>query len=174
MASKYTFSDYSPDWPAAFTAASERVSVVLADEVIEVHHVGSTAVPGLAAKPIIDLLPVVKDIVAIDAFNERMERAGYRVWGEYGLSGRRFFTLDEGGRRRHNIHVFQSGHPDIERHVAFRDYLRHRPDLRDEYAALKREAYAAHPADIAAYNDHKAEWIRRIEKTALQRRPDAT
>lgn len=171
MASRYSFADYSPAWPAAFEAARERLAPLFGEELVALHHIGSTAVPGLAAKPTIDLLPVVRDIARVDTLGERLERAGYRVWGERGLPGRRLFTLDDAaGRREQNAHVYAAGHPDVERHLAFRDHLRADAAARDEYAALKREAYARHPADIAAYNDHKTAWIRRVERIALNRR----
>lgn len=165
--SKYTFAEYSPDWPAAFAREAERLRALLGDELVIAHHVGSTSVPGLAAKPIIDLLPLVRDIGRIDDLAPRLVEAGYRAWGEYGLPGRRYFTRDDGEVRTHNVHIYQSGNPDTDRHLAFCAYLRGHEEARREYEALKREVYARHPADIGAYNDGKDAWIKRIEPIAL-------
>ncbi|MEO7909328.1 MAG: GrpB family protein [Roseiflexaceae bacterium] len=168
MPSQYTFSDYSPAWPVAFSDEAERLELLLGDELVNVHHIGSTSVPGLAAKPIIDLLPLVRAIETLDGLTPMLELAGYQAWGEYGLAGRRYFTKDRGAYRTHNIHIYQADNPDVERHLAFCAYLRHHAQVRDEYAALKRAVYAQHPADISAYNDGKNAWIRAVETVALE------
>ena len=168
MPSQYTFTDYSPAWPVAFNREAERLKSLLGDELITVHHIGSTSVPGLAAKPIIDLLPLVRSIEALDRLTPMLEHAGYQAWGEYGLPGRRYFTKDRDSYRTHNIHIYQADNLDVERHLAFCAYLRSYAPVRDEYAALKRDLYAQHPADISAYNDGKNEWIKAVEAVALE------
>ena len=167
MPSTYTFTDYSPEWPVTFKREAGRLRELLRDELIIVHHIGSTSVPGLAAKPIIDLLPLVRNISHVDDRTPMLEDAGYKAWGEYGLPGRRFFTKDRRAYRTHNIHIYQVGDPDIERHLAFCAFLRSYEQMRNEYEALKRASYARHPANIAAYNDEKNVWIKRIEQVAL-------
>jgi GrpB-like predicted nucleotidyltransferase (UPF0157 family) len=168
MTSRYTFAEYSSAWPAEFQRESARLRSVLGSELVCVHHIGSTSVPGLAAKPIIDLLPVAQDIRGIDRFTGLMEQSGYRAWGEYGIPGRRYFTRDRDECRTHNLHVFQQGDPQVERHLAFCAYLRSHEKVRDEYAALKREVYARHPDDINSYMDGKDAWIKRVEKIAVE------
>lgn len=165
--SKYTFSDYSADWPREFEREAQRLKSLLGGELRAVHHIGSTSVPGLSAKPIVDLLPVAGDIGRIDEQTSRLEQAGYKAWGEYGIAGRRFFTKDRGGYRTHNIHVFEEGDAQIERHLAFCAYLRADDPMRDQYAALKRDVYARHPDDIAAYSAGKDAWIKRVEPLAV-------
>jgi GrpB-like predicted nucleotidyltransferase (UPF0157 family) len=167
MPSQYAFTDYSPEWPVEFQREAERLKLLMDDILLAVHHIGSTAVPGLAAKPIIDLLPVVKDMAAADEHTQRLLEAGYRAWGEYGLKGRRYFTKDSLEQRTHNIHVYQAGHPDVERHLAFCAYLNAHPPVCREYEALKRQVYARHPADIAAYNEGKNNWIKQLEPVAI-------
>ena len=158
---------YSPEWPIEFEREATRLRSILGDEIVEFHHIGSTSVPGLDAKPIIDMLPLVHNIERIDGYSDRMIAAGYRIWGEYGLRGRRFFTRDSNGFRTHNIHVYAKGDPEALRHLAFCAYLREHPDVRREYVMVKRAAYTRYPADIDAYNDAKDDYIKRIEKVAL-------
>ncbi|WP_035991365.1 GrpB family protein [Leptolyngbya sp. KIOST-1] len=167
MPSLYTFTDYSPEWPHAFEQAAAQLRSLLGDDLIAIHHIGSTSVPGLAAKPIIDLLPVAQSIEAIAAQTPQLEAAGYLAWGEYGLPGRRYFTRDRDGYRTYNIHIYGQGDPDIDRHLAFRDYLRAHSPVRDEYAAVKRAAYAQHPTDIGGYSDSKHDWIQTVEAKAM-------
>lgn len=168
MPSLYTFTDYSPEWPLEFKKEAARLRSLLGKKIISIHHIGSTSVPGLAAKPIIDLLPTVQNIERIDECTAMLQDAGYKPWGEYGLPGRRLFTKDRNGYRTHNIHIYQVEDPDIERHLAFCAFLRNHEDIRQAYAALKREVYAHHPADIAAYSDGKNAWIQQIEPLALE------
>jgi GrpB-like predicted nucleotidyltransferase (UPF0157 family) len=169
MPSRYTFEPYSHDWPRQFEREAQRLRGLLGAELIAVHHIGSTAIPGLAAKPIIDLLPVVCQIERVDPLTPAFEAAGYRAWGEYGLSGRRYFTRDDAaGLRTHNIHVYGEGNADFHRHLAFRDFLRAHPTLQREYEQVKRRAYTLHPADIERYNDAKDAWIKRVEREAIE------
>ena len=167
MPSLYTFEAYSPQWPRQFEEEAARLRALLGEEIVTIHHIGSTSVPGLAAKPVIDLLPLVRDIHRMDELTPMMQAAGYRAWGEYGLPGRRYFNKDRGEVRTHNIHIYQADNPDVDRHLAFCAYLRAHGDVCQEYEALKRQVYAMHPADIAAYNNGKNEWIKRIEQVAM-------
>ena len=167
MTSLYTFSEYSADWPLEFEREAGRLRGYFKDEIVAIHHIGSTSVPGLAAKPVIDVLPVIRHIETADALTSLLEKEGYRAWGEYGLAGRRFFTRDRGGYRTHNIHIYGEGHPDIERHLAFCAYLRAHADARKEYETIKRAAYARFPANIDGYMECKDEWIKQHEIIAL-------
>jgi GrpB-like predicted nucleotidyltransferase (UPF0157 family) len=99
--------------------------LLVGEELVAIHHVGSTAVPGLAAKPIIALIPIARDIDRIDEVTPLLVKAGYKAWGENGIAGRRFFTKDGGEYRTHNRHVFAEGDPAVERHLALCAYLRH-------------------------------------------------
>src|SRR3954462_15829402 len=100
MPSQYTFSAYSPDWPRQFEEEAQRLGTLLGDEIVVIHHIGSTSVPGLGAKAKIDMLPLVRDINHIDALTPVLVESGYKAWGEYGLPGRRYFTRDRDGYRQ--------------------------------------------------------------------------
>src|SRR4051812_24554265 len=167
MPSRYSFTEYSPEWPLLFAVEAATLRALLGQELVVIHHIGSTAVPGLAAKPIIDLLPVVVNIDRVDAHTPALAAAGYKAWGEYGLPGRRYFTKDNCEYRTHNIHIFQEGNDDIERHLALCAYLRSHVEVREDYARLKREVYARHPADIQSYMGGKDAWIKRVEQVAV-------
>ena len=167
MPSLYTFAEYSPEWPRQFEQEAQRLRALLGDEVVAIHHIGSTSVSGLAAKPIIDLLPLVRDITRVDELTPTLQAVGYKPWGEYGLPGRRFFTKDRDEYRTHNIHIYQADNPEVERHLAFCAYLRSHEDVCKEYEALKREAYALHPASIPDYNDYKDTFIKQLEQVAI-------
>lgn len=165
--SKYTFEAYSADWPRQFEQYAAIVRDILDDNVVAVHHIGSTSVPGLAAKPIIDLLPLVYNIDAVAEKRGAFEAAGFRYWGEYGLEGRRYLTKDRDGVRLLNCHTYQYDHPERIRHLAFPAYLRAHADAQAAYAAIKRQAIEAHPADIDAYNSFKSNWIQRHQALAI-------
>ena len=167
MPSRYGFTNYSPHWPQEFDRVAAQLRTLLGDKLIAVHHIGSTSVPGLAAKPIIDVLPIVKQIERMDLLTPQFQTAGFQIWGEYGLPGRRFFTKDNNGERTHNVHVYGQGNDHIERHLAFCAYLRRHDAVCREYETLKRKVYAQHPADITAYNDGKNNWIKSIEPLAV-------
>lgn len=141
---------------------------VLGSIIVAVHHIGSTAVPGLAAKPIIDLMPLVTDLTSLDRERLRVEALGYDWHGELGISGRRYCTLSsEAGMRIVQLHFFQADSPEVWRHIAFRDYLREHPDVAAAYDGEKRRARDLHPNDSHAYTDEKSAWIRDMEAKAL-------
>ena len=96
---------YDPDWPNLFKIEADRTIAVFGPEVMAIHHVGSTAIPNICAKPIIDVLVEVQDIEKIDDFNEEMVRQGHRPQGEFGIPGRRFFIKGDDATRTHHIHV---------------------------------------------------------------------
>jgi GrpB-like predicted nucleotidyltransferase (UPF0157 family) len=145
----------------------ERLKV-LGPMLAGVHHIGSTAVPGLAAKPILDLMPLVTSLDGLDRERGKVEALGYEWHGEYGIAGRRYCTLaDAGGVRLVQLHFFEVDSPHAKRHLAFRDYLRAHREVRRAYEAEKRRARDLHPNDSHAYSDEKAVWIQKMETTAL-------
>jgi GrpB-like predicted nucleotidyltransferase (UPF0157 family) len=160
---------YDPLWPQAFAVASEAVASALGGNLLEIHHIGSTAIPGIHAKPIIDMLAIVSDIAAIDQCVAQMKSLGYEAMGEFGIAGRRYFRRDNlAGDRTHQVHTYQNGSPHNQRHLAFRDFLRSHPELSGQYGELKRRLAAAHPNDMEAYMDGKDSFIKETEATAVE------
>jgi len=140
----------------------------LGPTLVAVHHIGSSSVPGLAAKPIIDLMPLVTSLADLDRERGRVEALGYCWHGELGIVGRRYCTLsDADGRRLVQLHFFSADSAEVRRHIAFREYLRAHPQAAAAYEAEKRRARDLHPNDTHAYTDEKDAWIRRTEAAAL-------
>ena len=127
---------YDPAWPEMYEEEKRLILQILGEQLIAIYHIGSTSVPGLAAKPIIDIMPVVRDVGQIDRLQPAFEAIGYEYMGELGIPGRRY--LRKGGDdRTHQIHIFEeSNEKDILRHLAVRDYLRLYSDARKAYGRL--------------------------------------
>ena len=158
---------YDPEWPHMAAGHAERLRG-LGSILLKVHHIGSTSVPGLMAKPIIDLLPVVTDLTDLDLKQERVEALGYKWHGEFGMSGRRYCTLSyESGVRIAQLHFFKMDSLEIVRHIAFRDYLRAHSDVARAYEREKMRARNLYPSDSHSYTDEKAAWVQDTESNAL-------
>ncbi|MYB84638.1 MAG: GrpB family protein [Chloroflexi bacterium] len=159
--------EYNPDWPRLFEREAAAIRESCHPWVVEVHHVGSTAVPGLAAKPVLDVMPVAAGPAdALEAVSP-MTSLGYRYRGENGIKGRLYFEKAVDGRIVAHAHMFPPGHPAIRTHLAFRDYLRTHPGAARDYERLKRELAAKHRNDREAYTDAKAAFIEGIITAAM-------
>ncbi len=161
---------HNPEWRKEFESESKRVALALGEIVVAIHHIGSTAIPNIYAKPVIDLLVEVNDITKVDERNWAMEALGYEVMGEFGIPHRRYFRKDnESGIRIHHVHTFEIASPEIERHLAFRDYLIAHPEKAQKYSELKLKLVKQlHPDDIDGYMDGKDGFIKEMEKQALE------
>lgn len=160
---------HDPAWKGKFEAEAAALRSALGDEALAVHHIGSTSVPGLRAKPTIDVLIEVREIGKLDGLEAQMAERGYEAWGEYGIPGRRFFTRVRGPERLCNVHAFEAGSPGVERHLAFRDHLIQHPETARAYGDLKRNLAERFPADMEAYMEGKDAFIKEAEGEALSR-----
>jgi GrpB-like predicted nucleotidyltransferase (UPF0157 family) len=158
---------YDPAWPEMFEREAAPLREVFGSRLVEIHHIGSTSIPGMHAKPIIDMMPLVHAIDAVDAVNDSMVALGHEARGEYGIPGRRYFPKGGDVDRSINVHVFAHDDPSAARHLAFRNYLRAHPKVACEYAELKLEGARLHPNDIHGYMDHKDGFIKRVALVAL-------
>ena len=159
--------EYNPEWKQMFDEEASAIKQILGTELIEIHHIGSTSVTGLKAKPIIDIMTVVKDIAHVDRLNSEFEKIGYECMGEFGIPGRRYFRKG-GANRTHQVHIFgESSKKDIERHLAVREYLRNHVDVAKKYAELKSRLALLFPDDIDGYSDGKDDFVKQMEQEAL-------
>ncbi|MEM6451802.1 MAG: GrpB family protein [Cyanobacteria bacterium P01_D01_bin.105] len=160
---------HDPKWREAFEVESKRIANALGTNVIAVHHIGSTAIPGIYAKPIIDLLVEVKDLVEVDERSASMEALSYEVMGEYGIPSRRYFRKNnQTGARTHHVHTFKVGSAQVERHLAFRDYMIAHPENAQRYSELKRRLAKEYPTNIDGYIDGKDGFIKAMDGNAAQ------
>ncbi len=149
-----------------FEVEAERLTAVFQPNLVAIHHIGSTAVPGIKAKPIIDIMVIVEDINQVNDCNEAMSQLGYIAKGENGINGRRYFRKGSDVHHTHHIHTYQDGHPDIARHLNFRDYLIAHPDVAQAYSRLKEELARKYESDPPLYTDNKTDFIRQVEEKA--------
>ena len=164
---------YDARWPAAFNYEASRIRSALSGVPIVLHHIGSTAIPGIVAKPVIDLLGVVPAVADLDRHEHQLASIGYEAKGEYGIPGRRYFQkAAPDGPRTHHLHVFATGSPEIHRHLDFRDYLRAFPEEAIAYATLKQDL-ATRVSSRDEYSDGKTEFIRTIEQRAAAWREES-
>jgi GrpB-like predicted nucleotidyltransferase (UPF0157 family) len=152
--------DYDPGWPALFEREERRIRALLGGKVLRLEHTGSTSVPGLAAKPIIDMTLVVPDSADEDAYVAPLEAAGYVLrirepeWYEH--------RVLKGPDTNVNLHVFSPGSPEVDRMVGFRDWLRTHDDDRDLYARTKRELATREWQYVQNYADAKTAVVEEI------------
>ena len=160
---------HNPQWRDAFEAEAGHLAAALDENAAAIHHIGSTAIPNIYAKPVIDMLVEVRDIALLDGQSSAMESLGYEVMGEFGIPGRRYFRKETSeGIRTHQIHAFEAGSAEAERHLAFRDYMIAHPGDALEYSELKRKLAGEHPLSIDGYMDGKDTFIKEMDRRAAQ------
>jgi GrpB-like predicted nucleotidyltransferase (UPF0157 family) len=159
--------EYDLAWPGKAEAEIGRIRAAMGDAAVRIDHVGSTAVPGLAAKPIVDLQLSVSDIGVRSSYVEPLERLGYLLAPDPDSPDFHFFGLPAARPRTHHLHVCAAGSEDERRHLAVRDYLRAHPDEVVAYAELKRGLVARTPGDRLAYITGKDSYVVALELRAL-------
>jgi GrpB-like predicted nucleotidyltransferase (UPF0157 family) len=160
--------DYDPDWPTIFQELSIPINIALGDIAIANEHVGSTAVPGLAAKPIIDIDVVVASPSHLSEAVTRLAVLGYIHQGDLGIRGREAF-MAPASKPKHHLYVCPVDSGELRRHRMFRDYLRAHPDAAATYAALKKDAARRFLDDRVSYTAYKGDFIEEILRVAATR-----
>ncbi|MEW4022570.1 bifunctional GNAT family N-acetyltransferase/GrpB family protein [Bacillus sp. YAF8] len=156
---------HQPEWKEMFEREKANLLRIFGRALHSVSHIGSTSIPGMAAKPVIDILAEVKEISDADRFSPQLEALGYEAKGENGIEGRRFFQKG-GNKRTHHVHIYETGHPDVGRHLLFRDYLTAKPEKAAQYMKLKNGLAETYPYDMAKYIEGKKDWIKAAEQEA--------
>ena len=154
---------YDGRWARDFTEIAGEIRAALGELAVDIQHVGSTSVPGLSAKPIVDIDVVIRDDSVFDAVALELNKIGYHHEGNLGIPGREAFGYEgKDHLRKHHLYVCPQDSPELKRHMAFRDYLRAHPDAAREYGRVKEEGASLHPHDIEGYIGHKSAFIERI------------
>jgi GrpB-like predicted nucleotidyltransferase (UPF0157 family) len=161
LANPVVIVDYDPTWPDTFAQLRDRVAAALGPLAVAIEHIGSTAVPGLAAKPIIDLDVVIANRADLPAVMQRLRPLGYHHEGDLGVPGREAFTTPA-GVPPHHLYVCVVGTPALNRHLAFRDALRADPAAAHAYGDLKRTLAARLSHDRVAYTEAKTGFVERV------------
>lgn len=159
---------HDPRWAAAFAQEAAALRAACGAVLAGLHHIGSTAVPGLPAKPVIDLLGEVSALALLDPLVPALAALGYRDKGENGIAGRRYFQKRHpDGAHSHHLHVFASGSAEAARHLALRDYLIAHPHEAARYARGKAAILASGVADRPVYQQAKAPLVQELTSLAM-------
>lgn len=163
---------YQEEWKLLFEIEKKLLEDIFYPVKVDIHHIGSTSVPNLSAKPIIDILMAADSLETIERASSRIVAAGYEAKGENGIPGRRYFQKsDENGIRKVHLHAYEQGSPELHRHLVFRDYLVEHPEEARKYEALKVKAAEKYEYDIESYIAEKSPLASELEQKALQWRP---
>lgn len=159
---------YEVTWPRAFEAERSRLLSLFPGDWVAIEHIGSTAVPGLQAKPVIDLLAGVRSIHDAERLAQPLCQVGYATSAAFNasLSDRKWFMRWANGHRTHHLHLVVHGGPVWQERIKFREALRSSPELAANYTALKTQLATAHPHDREAYTDGKAEFVSAVVRGA--------
>lgn len=152
----------SGEYPALFEQERARVQQALGTLALSVEHVGSTSIPGLAGKPILDLAVAVEDTAQMDACISPLQTIGYTSFGDREGWGEYFFAHGNDDARTHYLHLLPLNHPKWAEYLLFREVLRQRPDLRDEYGEIKAALAATHADRRTEYTAQKGSFVERI------------
>ncbi|HZR30053.1 MAG TPA: GrpB family protein [Terriglobales bacterium] len=166
MANPIIVLDYDPNWPGVFQSLRKRIAHALGDIAAAIEHVGSTAVPDLAAKPIIDIDVLLASETMLSAAIERLATLGYIHQGDLGIPEREAFSAPANDTP-HHLYVCLPCSAEFHRHVAFRDYLRAHPEDAKIYGDLKRALAERYRDNRSAYNDAKTGFVAELTSRAI-------
>jgi len=160
-----TVTAYDPGWRNDFENIRRELALAVGDLAVRIEHVGSTSVPGLRAKPCIDIDIVIRDETPLEDVVQALNEIGYTHEGDLGIPGREAFRYSgKEHLKKHHLYVCPESSTELQRHLTFRDYLRTHPQAASRYSAVKEEAARLYPEDIDGYIAHKSPCI-----TALYR-----
>lgn len=167
----FALEEYNPKWAKTFELKEKQLRSVLGDQLVRAHHIGSTSIPGMLAKPQVDVLLEVKNLEEIPGYYEKMAAAGFRSMGRQYTrrpDNEYFVEDDVDGNRLVSIHTYQEGNPEIKNLLVFRDYLRENEEARTRYIETKRDLYEKFSDNYPSYRKGKASLIEELKAEALQ------
>lgn len=165
---RVTLKAYNPRWKRVFSDEAQLIYSKLGIESFYLHHIGSTSIPNIKAKPVLDILGVVGSLDELDQKQHVFESLGYEYKDEYGIAGRRYCVLYNSDKTKGyvHLHVFEKGHVEVERHLIFRDFLRENEKLAKEYEAVKIDLAEVQKVERSEYSPAKSDCIQSIMKEA--------
>lgn len=161
---------YQKEWGGAFEEEKENLEKLLRDVVVDIQHVGSTAIPGLSAKPIIDMLMAVSSLSVIQKIRDTLEGAGYQYRENGSDEVQVLFVKGSEENRTHYLHITELGSQEWKNSLAFRDYLRAHPEEVERYESLKQKLAKLYPNDRREYTKAKKDFFERIFEKARDER----
>ncbi len=161
----FELSDYNPEWPRMFQTEAAHIAQALGDHAVEIEHVGSTSVPNLRAKPIIDILVAVESFAPLDEYKQKLAPLGYAHHPHINDAERLFFW--KGTPRTHHLHIVEYATWEHQRHIIFRDYLRAHPEIARLYAQVKEQLAQTFHHNRPAYTRGKTAFINAIMDRAM-------
>ncbi len=166
MSRNYSVEKYTANWKRRFRVQEKLLKKILGVAAVEIHHVGSTSVSGMSAKPIIDMLVILKDFHAIDHAKSKFEKLGYVFRSNYVKPNSRLLEKFKGETKLYNIHFFRKNHQHAQRIIVIRDYLRTHPDMVKAYELIKKKLQKKHPGDYRAYSHGKNKFLDTLARRA--------
>jgi GrpB-like predicted nucleotidyltransferase (UPF0157 family) len=158
---------HDPHWKDIFLQEQAALQAALAEHARVIHHIGSTSIPNILAKPIIDILIEADSLDSIDNHTQDMQSLSYEPMGEFGIPTRRYFRKSNPQSiRTHHVHIFETGSPHLHRHLAFRDYLLAHPSVAQDYSQLKASITKSNTSP-EHYITAKDPFIKQTEQAAL-------
>jgi GrpB-like predicted nucleotidyltransferase (UPF0157 family) len=158
--------DYNPEWPAMFEKERRLIAAALAGRFYRIEHFGSTSIPGIAAKPVIDILVLVENLESPEIYSEFLSKLDY-IFQPFPGEDKDHIFLRKGSPRTHHLHIVKLGGREHMRHIGFRDYLRTHPEVAREYEALKKALARKYANNREAYTNSKTSFVREIEARIL-------
>ncbi|KMK75549.1 GrpB family protein [Alkalihalobacillus pseudalcaliphilus] len=163
---KTTIEAWTSEWSQRYEKEETLLKGILKEDLMAIHHIGSTSIPTIGyAKPVIDILVVVKEIDRVDTYDDELMRIGYIPKGENGIKGRRYFP--KGGiHRTHHLHIYQLGSVQIEHQLVFKKYLLHHHEEAKAYGELKLQLKQQFPHEHQKYQDGKQSFVHELNERA--------
>jgi GrpB-like predicted nucleotidyltransferase (UPF0157 family) len=160
---------YNPQWPALFEGERIQIQNKLGDCILAIHHIGSTAIPEMIAKPEIDILVIARQMMDMETVHTGMTKLGYDVRGECGIERRYYYSKHTAGVRTHKAHVCERSHPNVRQQMAFRNYMLDHVEEAQAYGALKVKLAETNTNGMTEYLDGKQDYIAGIIEKALDK-----
>lgn len=162
---------HDPKWAQCFKDERDLLLRIIGEKIVDAAHIGSTSIPGMPAKPIIDILLAVQTLADVDAFAETLNEAGYKDKGNGRVTGRRYFVKGGELKRTHHLNFCEMNSSFWASHVAFRDHLVRHPEIAQEYSTLKQAFADRFPNDRSAYSAGKEEFVHSVLERAMKETP---